>query len=689
MENQVKNLQQPLQDQAKKLDEQAQQNAQLCLNMTQMMSMFQNLQQQLQQGTGISTSESSNGLASSNRHLGFVPKLKFPSFDGTGIVTWVQKCSRYFALCKIPDSQKVDMACLNMVGKAELWASNYLSIHNNVAWEQFVIDLSARFRDDLSYNIVERFNKLAQTGTITEYIDEFEGLKGLMQQKNPLLPDNFFLESFIGGLKPTIKPFVRAFKPTNMADAIEFARCQEDAIQANLSNKMPFNKPYNSFSKQTPQLLPLLPTPKIAPFKNNVTTYPPKPGQRNYIPASVQAHKMAKGECYYCNQPWDKNHKCPFKEKQVFTVEVQGSEEETELEEEEIVEIEPVEEPYISVSALSGNPGYQTMRVMVFVNKKPIHILIYSGNTHNFMDVNLAKQLGCKVDKITPQAVTVANGNHLACQSICWVLQNHTFVTDALLIPLGGCDMVLGVQWLSTLGPVQWDFKKLIHTQRIKLIQGKKADKCVMESTQLCFLQLIPDTLEGLSPSLDFDCHALTATIDNQHPVLGQLLEQYRRVFDEPKSIPPVKGIFDHKIPLMQGSEPVSIRPYRYPLVKRDIIEKLIQEMLESGTIQPSSSHFASPVVLVGKKDGTWRLCVDYRELNRKTVKNKFPIPVVEELIDELAGATIFSKLDLRAGYHQLRVHPNDVYKTAFKTHGGHYEFMVMPFGLTNAPVSF
>jgi hypothetical protein len=156
------------------------------------------------------------------------------------------------------------------------------------------------------------------------------------------------------------------------------------------------------------------------------------------------------------------------------------------------------------------------------------------------------------------------------------------------------------------------------------------------------------------------------------------LLQQHGAIFDEPTGLPPAHP-YDHRIHLLPGTAPVAVQPYRYAQLQKDKMERQCEAMLTQGIIRPITSPFSAPVLLVRKADRSWRFCIDYHALNAKTSKDKFPIPVVDELIDQLHGARFFSKLDLRSGYHQVRI----------RTHHGHYEFLVMSFGLSNAPATF
>ncbi|GJQ93983.1 putative reverse transcriptase domain-containing protein [Tanacetum coccineum] len=163
----------------------------------------------------------------------------------------------------------------------------------------------------------------------------------------------------------------------------------------------------------------------------------------------------------------------------------------------------------------------------------------------------------------------------------------------------------------------------------------------------------------------------------------------YRWYFSEDlPGIPPTRQV-EFQIDLIPGAAPVARAPYRLAPSEMKELSDQLKELSDKGFIRPSSSPWGAPVLFIKKKDGSFRMCIDYRELNKLMVKNRYPLPRIDDLFDQLQGSSIYSKIDLRSGYHQLRVREEDIPKTAFRTRYGHYEFQVMPFGLTNAPAVF
>jgi hypothetical protein len=160
-------------------------------------------------------------------------------------------------------------------------------------------------------------------------------------------------------------------------------------------------------------------------------------------------------------------------------------------------------------------------------------------------------------------------------------------------------------------------------------------------------------------------------------------------VFSTPQGLPPFRGVHDHSIPLVLGILPPNIHPYHHPFSPKNEIEKMVQELLNAGVIHPSTSPYSSHVVMVLKKEDSWHMCLDLRALNKLTIKDKFPIPVIYDLLDELSGTQFFTKLDLHSSYRQIRMKEEDIPKTAFRTDEDHYEFVVMTFVFCNAPSTF
>ncbi|KAI3732746.1 hypothetical protein L1987_63954 [Smallanthus sonchifolius] len=326
------------------------------------------------------------------------------------------------------------------------------------------------------------------------------------------------------------------------------------------------------------------------------------------------------------------------------------------------------------------------------VNSQYASILFDTGADKSFVSLNFEPLLAKTRSQLEKTfTVEVANGDSFTIESIIYYcsleLNDHTFPTNLVPMPLGSFDIITGMDWLSNHHAEVICFEKCI---RIPLPSGETLRVFGEKPCKGLKLMSCTTAQKYLRKKyVAFLAHIVQKDVKKKNIQDIPIIRDFPEVFPEDLSgLPPVRQV-EFRIDLVPRANLVARAPYRLAPFEMQELASQLQELSNKGFIRPSHSPWGASVLFVKKKDGSFRICIDYRELNKLTIKNRYPLPRIDDLFDQLQRSTCFSKIDLRSGYHQLRVQEDDIPKTAFRTRYGHYEFMVMPFGLTNAPAVF
>ena len=313
-------------------------------------------------------------------------------------------------------------------------------------------------------------------------------------------------------------------------------------------------------------------------------------------------------------------------------------------------------------------------------------VLFDSGASHSFIAASYVRVLGLKVETLDePLHVSSPLGTKARIDRICQGceldISGILLTVDLRVMDMLEFEVILGMDWLTA-------HRVIIDCNRMRFIAYTPDGTCVVFQGNR--YDVLPHTMYDSRWHGQFTGWLASLTLEDdvrQVMSLPLVVCEYEDVFpDELPGLLPPRDV-DFRIELHPGTSPISMTPHRMAPVELQELKFQIQELLGKGFIRPSTSPWGAPVLFAKKKDKTLQLCIDYRQLNRVTIKNRYPLPRIDDLFDQLRGARVYSKIDLRIGYHQLRVREAGIPKTAFRY--VHFEFTVMPVGLTNAPAAF
>lgn len=655
------------------------------------------------------------------------PKIKPPkprtfggARDSKEVDNFIFDMEQYFRVCQLDDSLKVDTATMYLVDDAKLWwRTKFADIVAKKlvidTWEEFKSELMGHFYpENTEYMARERLATLQHTGTIREYIKEY--MACMLEIKTMSEEDRVY--NFVHGLKDWAKRELLRQKVDTLKDAVNTAERLTDYNKERsstqrrpTSSSLPNTSRTSSGGTQTSSnSVGNRPQNRVENTRKSTSSW----SNNSYNNRSSQAVSSSGPRpplsCFICKGPHrmaDCRHKGEMESFQKRLAGMSGepstdvdNENSESNEEEEIAQLGAVHLLY-SMGQEELQPENRAnhinlMYIDVTINGKATRAMVDTGATHNFVTEGEARRLGLKYKKESGSMKTVNS----SAKPIFGVARNiHTTLGDwkgqvnFTVAAMDDFDLVFGMDFLE-------------HSKAIPLPHLKSL---LVAGERPCLLRTSPttrvETKRGphlsamqLKKGVKRNEPTFLATLSTKEdeassevpPSLDPLLEEFKDLMpaELPKVLPPRRAI-DHEISLIPGARPPARGAYRMAPPELKELRRQLDELLDAGFIRPSKAPYGAPVLFQKKQDGSLRLCIDYRALNKVTVKNHYPIPLIADLFDQLGDATYFTKLDLRSGYHQVRIAAGDEEKTACVTRYGAFDWLVMPFGLTNAPATF
>ncbi|KAL0544328.1 hypothetical protein IC582_019441 [Cucumis melo] len=603
---------------------------------------------------------------------------------------WLSSLETIFRYMKCPEDQKVQCAVFMLTDRGTAWWETTERMLGGdvgqITWQQFKESFYAKFFSaSLRDAKRQEFLNLEQGDmTVEQYDAEFDMLSRFAPEM--IATEAARADKFVRGLRLDIQGLVRAFRPTTHADAQRLAVDLSLQERANSSKTAGRGSTSGQKRKAEQQPVPV-------PQRN----FRPGGEFRSFQQKPFETGEAARGKplCTTCG----KHHlgRCLFGTRTCFKCRQEGhTADRCPLRVTGIAQNQGAGAPH-QVRVFATNRTEAEKAGTVVTGTLPVlgHyalVLFDSGSSHSFISSAFVSHARLEVEPLhhvlsvsTPSGECMLSKEKVkACQI---EIAGHVIEVTLIVLDMLDFDVILGMDWLAvnhasidcsrkevTFNPpsmASFKFKGGGSKSLPQVISAIRASKLLSQGTW-GILASVVDTREA-DVSL------------SSEPVV----RDYPDVFpEELPGLPPHREV-EFAIELEPGTVPISRAPYRMAPAELKELKVQLQELLDKGFIRPSVSPWGAPVLFVKKKDGSMRLCIDYRELNKVTVKNRYPLPRIDDLFDQLQGATVFSKIDLRSGYHQLRIKDEDVPKTAFRSRYGHYEFIVMSFGLTNAPAVF